>query len=65
MAFPAEEGWKVPRYFGSCGRLGVVEYTGLRLSEFSDADFTTRARLGAQLLKIVRNDGLYYIIKIE
>jgi len=53
MTFPAEEGWKVPRYLGSCGRLGVVEYTGERLTQFSNADFATRARLGAQLLKIV------------
>ncbi len=59
MAFPSEEGWRVPKYFGSCGRLAVMEYTGRRLSEFGDATFQTRARLAVQLLQV--NDYIDFI----
>lgn len=52
MSFPSEEGWKFPKYYGSCGRLAVVEYCGRRLSEFGQADFKVRARLSAQLLQM-------------
>ena len=52
MAFPAEEGWRVPKFYGSCGRLAVMEYTGRRLSEFAEAGFETRARISLQLLQV-------------
>ena len=52
MAFPSEEGWKVPRFFGSCGRLAVVEFAGRRLSEFGLASFELRARLSLQLMQV-------------
>jgi len=55
MSFPSEEGWKVPRYFGSCGRLAVMEFAGSRLTEFANSEFQLRARLSAQLLKVRLN----------
>lgn len=52
MAFPEEEGWPVPKYFGSCGRIAVVEDAGRALTDFYDTPWATRARLSLQLLQM-------------
>ena len=59
-AFPAEEGWPVPKFYGSCGRLAVMEDVGNPLSSVVNEPFTKRARMALQVLKIAsqftRND---------
>ena len=54
MTFPAEEGWPVPKYYGSCGRLAVVEHAGYPLSSALEEPFTKRARLALQVLKLAQ-----------
>ena len=54
MSFPAEEGWPVPKYYGSCGRLAVVEDAGYPLSSALDESFTKRARLSLQILQLAQ-----------
>ena len=54
MSFPAEEGWPVPKYYGGCGRLTVVENAGDPLSGAVDEPFTNRARLALQVLKLAQ-----------
>ena len=54
MTFPAEEGWPVPKYYGSCGRFAVVENAGYPLSSAVDKSFTKRARLALQVLEMAQ-----------
>ena len=54
MSFPAEEGWPVPKYYGSCGRLAVVEDAGYPLSSALEQTFTKRARLALQVLRLAK-----------
>jgi hypothetical protein len=52
MAFPKEEGWPFPRYYGSCGRVAAFENVGRMLSDFYTAPWDTRVPLARQLLKM-------------
>ena len=54
MTFPSEEGWPVPKYYGSCGRLAVVEDCGYPLSSALQESFTKRARLSLQILRLAQ-----------
>ena len=54
MAFPAEEKWPVPKFYGSCGRLVVVEDIGKPLSTAVDDLFSKRARMALQVLEIAK-----------
>ena len=58
MAFPAEDGWPFPKYFGGCGRLAVVEWAGGMLSQHWEKPFADRARLALQLLNIAEKVGV-------
>ena len=53
--FPSEEGWPVPKFHGSCGRVTFVDFVGNPLSSYLGEDFVLRARLGLQLLKIAED----------
>ena len=61
MTFPAEEGWPVPKYYGSCGRLSVMEDVGHPLTSTLQDSFVRRARIALQVLKLAqkftRNDS--------
>lgn len=50
-----EEGWPVPKYFGSCGRLIVVEHCGKDLAEFLYAPLPVRMNLTLQVLDLATN----------
>ena len=52
--FSAEEGWPVPKFYGSCGRLAVMEDVGKPLSSVVDEPFPKRARMALQVLKIAK-----------
>ena len=54
MTFPAEEKWPVPKFYGSCGRLAVVEDVGEPLTSVIDEPFSKRARLALQVLEIAK-----------
>ena len=54
MTFPAEEKWPVPKLYGSCGRLAVVEDVGEPLTSVIDEPFSKRARLALQVLEIAK-----------
>ena len=54
MAFPQEEGWPFPKYYGSCGRFAVFENKGQPLTGFMGAPFQKRARLSLQLLQMAQ-----------
>ena len=43
--------WPVPQYFGSCGRLIVVEDCGLTLTHHYDSDWSMRANITYQLIE--------------
>ena len=60
MAFPAEEGWPFPKYYGACGRLAAFENAGRSLADYYSAPWEVRVPLAKQLLemalKLTRND---------
>ena len=53
-AFPSEDGWPVPKFYGSCGRLVFMENVGNPLSSVVDEPFPKRARMALQVLKIAK-----------
>ena len=65
MAFPADEGWPFPKYYGACGRFSVFEDVGNSLYDYISSPWIKRARLTLQILqmalKFTFNDpiGLY------
>ena len=54
-AFPSEDGWPVPKFYGSCGRLVFMENVGNPLSSVVDEPFPKRARMALQVLKIAKH----------
>lgn len=52
QGFPQSEGWPFPAFLGTCGRLVIESYVGTPLSNYEDADWTTRVSLAEQLLAI-------------
>lgn len=54
MAFPAEENWPVPKFYGCCGRLVVVEDIGQPLSTAVDDSFSKRAQMALQVLEMAK-----------
>jgi len=54
MTFPSEEGWPVPKYYGSCGRFSIMVDVGLPLTSTLQDSFVRRARLALQVLKLAQ-----------
>ena len=52
--FPAEEGWPVPKFYGSCGRLAVIQDVGYPLSSVVEKPFKIRALMALQILKMAK-----------
>lgn len=50
--FPSADGWPFPEFYGSCGRVAIVEDCGRPMDEFLDSDFATRVDLALQVLDI-------------
>ncbi|XP_014249733.1 deleted in autism protein 1 homolog isoform X2 [Cimex lectularius] len=44
--------WPVPKYYGACGSLIVVEDCGDMLSDYYDKSYNQRARISAKLLRM-------------
>lgn len=40
----------MPKYFGACGRIIIVEYIGLTLADYYDKPWIQRARIASSLL---------------
>ncbi|KAK2582512.1 hypothetical protein KPH14_004810 [Odynerus spinipes] len=49
----AKEGWPVPKYLGSCGRVIVEEYVGLPIADYYNAPWIYRAKIALSLLNAV------------
>ena len=52
--FPAEEGWPLPKFYGSCGRLAVIQDAGYPLSSAVEEPFKIRALMALQVLKMAK-----------
>ncbi|XP_045201226.2 divergent protein kinase domain 2A-like [Mercenaria mercenaria] len=50
--FPAADGWPFPEYVGACGRYVAVGNGGKQLSAFYNANWSLRADIAYQLMKI-------------
>ena len=50
-AFPYEEGWPFPKYYGACGRWSIFEYVGQSLTNYlsKKTTYITKARLALQV----------------
>ncbi|KAK9510497.1 hypothetical protein O3M35_005271 [Rhynocoris fuscipes] len=46
-----EPAWPVPKYYGSCGRLAIVEDCGKTLTDHLDSPWRVRANLSIQILE--------------
>ena len=53
--FPSEEGWAVPKFHGSCGRVIIEDDAGEPLSSHLFKEFEARARFSIQLLQIAED----------
>ncbi|XP_008478183.1 deleted in autism protein 1 [Diaphorina citri] len=51
----ASHGWPVPHFYGSCGRLVIVENCGTRISSLMDSDWCHRAKLARDILHLAHN----------
>ncbi|KAL1458677.1 hypothetical protein WDU94_008807 [Cyamophila willieti] len=51
----ASHGWPVPQYYGSCGRLAVMENCGTRLSSLLDTDWCQRVKLARDIIHMAYN----------
>ena len=70
-AFPYEEGWPFPKYFGACGRWSIFEYVGQSLTNYlnnskkTTINYVTKARLALQVLQLafqmMHNDPILYL----
>ena len=64
-AFPYDEGWPFPKYYGACGRWSIFEYVGQSLTNYLSKTYVTKARLALQVLQLafrmMHNDPILYL----
>ena len=52
--FPPESGWPFPKFYGTCGRVIVVEDAGPTLDAYLDKSWGTRVHLALSVLQLAR-----------
>jgi hypothetical protein len=50
--FPKEDGWPLPAYYGSCGRVIVVENGGMNLQSFQNGPWAMRAKIALSVIEL-------------
>ncbi|XP_065202103.1 divergent protein kinase domain 2A-like [Planococcus citri] len=54
QVFKAEDGWPVPKYFGSCGQAAFVAYCGESLNNYFHHSWLLRVHIAEELLQIAQ-----------